>query len=198
MSDLFAELPQVVWKSISEIAAMRGVRKSAVHKQVERFEREGRITTRRVGRERQVDLAAYQRAVGEAGDAYREQAAETAKATATPKALRDAQTEKAQWEARGKALEVSERLGALVPIKGENGIEQAMVRSASAIVRALDQMPGWAGDFVTAARDGEAGTRRLLREKRDELRKAIAVALTQLEEEGAAAEADGYDVDLAD
>jgi DNA-binding Lrp family transcriptional regulator len=195
-------LPEGVWISLSEIAAQRGVSKVAIKKRVDRLEAEGLLTTRRDGSKRLVDLAAFNLAIGDAGDASRETAAETVRETAHPanSKLRDAQTEKAQWEARARALDVSERMGRLVPVKGERGIEAAMIRAGEAIVRAVEQVPTWAGDLTTIAiRDGEPGVRRELRRRRDELRAAMATALSGLADEGRQEEAaGGYDVDMLD
>ncbi|RWN11773.1 hypothetical protein [Mesorhizobium sp.] len=187
------DLPEIVWKSLSEIAAMRGVTKVAIKKRVDKFEAEGLLTTRRNGRERQVDLAAFDKAIGVAGDAYREQAAETARKdreepSGPPSALRDAQTEKAQWEARRSALDVSERLGKLVPV---TEVETAMVRAGEAIVRAIEQLPSFAGEIMTAAREGEPALRRKLRDIKDQIRRRAADALTLQRNDGQAEEENG-------
>lgn len=186
------DLPEIVWKSLSEIAAMRGVTKVAIKKRVDKFEAEGLLTTRRNGRERQVDLAAFDKAIGVAGDAYREQAAATAREekveSGQPSALRDAQTEKAQWEARRSALDVSERLGKLVPVAE---VETAMVRAGEAIVRAIEQLPSFAGEIMTAARDGEPALRRKLRDIKDQIRRRAADALTLQRDAGQAEEENG-------
>lgn len=193
-----AELPTPVWKSLSEIAVMRGVSKVAIKKRVDRYEAEGLLTTRRNGRERQVDLAAFDKAIGTAGDAYREQAAETVREEKSepaniPSALRDAQTEKAQWEARRSALDVSERLGKLVPVAE---VETAMVRAGEAIVRAIEQLPTFAGEIMAASRDGEPALRRKLRDIKDQLRRRAADALTLQRTEGQADEEAGNEFDF--
>ncbi|TGQ69528.1 hypothetical protein EN805_10545 [bacterium M00.F.Ca.ET.162.01.1.1] len=189
-----ADMPEPVWKSLSEIAAMRGVSKVAIKKRVDRYEAEGLLTTRRNGRERQVDLAAFDKAIGNVGDAYREQAAETvreektAETSGPPSALRDAQTEKAQWEARRSALDVSERLGKLVPVAE---VETAMVRAGEAIVRAIEQLPSFAGEIMTAAKEGEPALRRKLRDIKDQIRRRAADALTLQRDAGQADEDNG-------
>ncbi|WP_027037893.1 hypothetical protein [Mesorhizobium ciceri] len=194
-----ADLPTPVWKSLSEIAVMRGVSKVAIKKRVDRYEAEGLLTTRRNGRERQVDLAAFDKAIGTAGDAYREQAAETvreekaAEPANIPSALRDAQTEKAQWEARRSALDVSERLGKLVPVAE---VETAMVRAGEAIVRAIEQLPTFAGEIMAAAKDGEPALRRKLRDIKDQIRRRAADALTLQRNEGQVDEETGNEFDL--
>jgi DNA-binding transcriptional ArsR family regulator len=187
------DLPQGVWKSLSEIAAMRGVSKMAIKKRVDKFESAGLVTTRREGRERLVDLAAYDKAVGYAGDAYREQAAETvreekAEPSGQSGALRDAQTEKAQWEARRSALDVSERMGKLVPVAE---VETAMVRAGEAIVRAIEQLPSFANEIMSASREGEPALRRKLRDIKDQLRRRAADALTLQRNAGLADEDNG-------
>jgi len=188
-----AEMPAPVWKSLSEIAAMRGVSKTAIKKRVDKYESAGLVTTRREGRERLVDLAAFDKAIGSVGDAYREQAAETAsEKKAEPSgqsgALRDAQTEKAQWEARRSALDVSERMGKLVPVVE---VETAMVRAGEAIVRAIEQLPSFANEIMSASREGEPALRRKLRDIKDQLRRRAADALTLQRNAGLADEDNG-------
>jgi hypothetical protein len=195
-----AGLPEGVWKSLSELAALHGVTKVAIKKRVDRYERDGLVSTRRSGRERLVDVAAFDKAVGVAGDAYREQAAETRRKdnfeAGTPSALRDAQTEKAQWEARRSALDVSERLGKLVPV---SEVETAMVKAAESIVRAIEQLPTFASDLMLAARDGEPALRRKLREVKDHLRRRAGEALTLQQADGHAEEdAGGSEFDFGD
>ncbi|TIN84342.1 winged helix-turn-helix domain-containing protein [Mesorhizobium sp.] len=187
------DLPEGVWKSLSEIAAMRGVSKVAIKKRVDKFEADGLVQTRRQGRERLVDLAAFDKAIGVAGNAYAEQSAATVReekseASGPPSALRDAQTEKAQWEARRSALDVSERLGKLVPVAE---VETAMVRAGEAIVRAIEQLPSFAGEIMTAAREGEPALRRKLRDIKDQLRRRAADALTLQRDAGQAEEDNG-------
>lgn len=184
-----------VWLPIAELAKRKGIHRQSAMERVDRLEKKGLITTRREGRSRLVDLAAYDRAVGQVGDAAKEQGVETKKAaerddTSSPR-LRDAQTERAQYEARIRALDLADRLGGTLPVKGERGIERAMVRSAEAIVRALDQIPAWATDLMVAAKEGQPAVTRLLRERRHALRLAVTRALTELQDEGAAEEATG-------
>jgi hypothetical protein len=107
--------------------------------------------------------------------------------------LRDAQTEKAQWEARRSALDVSERLGKLVPVAE---VETAMVRAGEAIVRAIEQLPTFAGEIMAASRDGEPALRRKLRDIKDQIRRRAADALTLQRNEGQADEEAGSEFDL--
>lgn len=191
----------VVWLSISDLAKRKGIHRQSAKERVDRLEAKGLIETKLDGRSRMVDLAAFDRAVGQTGDAAKEQGAETKRETVTtdtsPK-LRDAQADRATYEARLKALDLSERLGQLLPVKGDHGVERAMIRSAEATVRALDQIPSWAAELMSAARDGQPAMMRVLRAKRFELRKQIAAALTALADEGARREAaGGTEIDIA-
>ena len=182
-----------VWISISELARRKGIHRQSAMEKVDRLVAKGALTTRSEGRSRLVDLAAFDRAVGVAGDAAKEQGEQTkreAEAPASPK-LRDAQTERAQYEARLKALDLQERLGNLLPVKGEQGVERAMIRAAEVILRAVDDVPGWAADIIAVAKDGQPAVARILRDKRHQLRVKIAAALTGLKDEGMQAEADG-------
>ena len=78
-----------VWITCAELANRKGVSRQAVAKRVSQLERDGKIATRREGKNRLVDLAAYDRAVGEVGDAIREQTASGPREKPQP-ALRDA------------------------------------------------------------------------------------------------------------
>jgi DNA-binding MarR family transcriptional regulator len=193
MTTLQSDIAGVVWVSISDLAKRKGIHRQSAKERVDRLVSKGLIQTRTDGRSRMVDLAAYDRATSDTGDQVREEAAAGRRepdAAASPK-LRDAQTERAQYEARLKALDLAERTGILVPIKGEHGVEQAMIRAAEAIVRAIDQIPSWANEIAAASKDGEPAIRRELRKKRDQLRRIAADALSQIAGEGAAEEADG-------
>jgi hypothetical protein len=137
----------------------------------------GRIATRMDGRSKLVNLAQYDRAVGETGDAVKEGAAATraddGDAEKNP-ALRDHQARAAQYTADLKFLDLEERLGRLVPVAE---VEDAAAKCAEATVRIIDRLPTHA-DAVAAAvgKDGPAGARAKLKEIAREMRQAIADA----------------------
>ena len=144
------------------------------------------------------------------GDASREAAAETVKASKQepeakspklPDGMRDAQLERVQYEARMKALDYAERTGQLVPVSGPGGIEDAMVLSAEKILAVLELMLRAAPDIVSVAREGEPAVRREIKRIIHKQRVAIGEALRLLEEDGKKIEADGglkaeIDIDL--
>jgi len=182
-----------VWITCAELSKRKGISRQAATKRVEQLEREGKIATRREGRSRLVDLVEYDRAVGEAGDAVKEQAAETVREQrrVTP-AMRDAQTERAQYEARLKALDLGERQGQLLPIPGEHGIEAAASEIGVALARELDGIARHADDIAAAVgREGVIGVRRILKEIATGIRAKIAASLEAIAAGGDAAEQTG-------
>lgn len=187
-------LPPVdgVWISISDLAKRKGIHRQSAKERVDRLVERGVLETRFEGRSRMVDLAAFDRAVGQVGDRAKEQAEETKRQInieeTTPR-LRDAQTERAQYEARLKALDLAERQGELVPIKD---LERALVRAATAITRILDQSMNWSADLAEAAANGgQPAVSRVLRQKGQAQRQAVAKALADLVEAGKLEEAYG-------
>ena len=198
-----------VWLTIAELARRKGVSKQAATKRVNRLVEEGRLNVRAEGRNRLVELATYDRLVGQVGDAFKEQAAATVRETRAEKSprqqtleevtqpgLRDAQTERAKYEARLKALDFAERTGQVVPLKGEHGIEGALIKVSDQVVRDLGQPMQWVDEIMEAARKGEPHVRRLLRTKIADLRRTVAEHLLALSGEAAQAESDGIQVDI--
>lgn len=181
-----------VWLTCAEIARRKNVSRQAVTKRVAQLERDGKVTTRRKGNRREVDLAEYDRAVGDTGDAVKEQAAETARGTDRSPGYRDAQTERARYEARLKALDLGERQGQLLPINGDHGIEAAAAEIGAAMARALDGFPRIADEVAAAvSQDGVAGARRVLKEFAFRMRNEWADDLSRLTAQGNAAERAG-------
>lgn len=204
MSDLFettaASSPGIdgVWLTIAELAKRKGISRQSASERINRLEQDGLIATRRVGRSRQVELATFDRAVGQTGNAFREQGAETKRETTEPPtaALRDAQTQRAQYESKLKALDYAERTGQLVPIKGDHGVETALVKATEVIIRELGAPLNWVSEILDTVRDGEPALRRLLRKKVHKQREVIAARLTAVAGEAAEAEKVGVQVDL--
>ena len=196
-----------VWVTISDLAKRKGVSRQSARERIDRLERAGLISTRQEGRSRLVELVSYDRAVGDTGDAGRETGAETKRelaASTEPKAppanakLRDAQTERAQYETRLKALDYAERIGQLVPIKGQHGIETGLVKATERILRELNAPLNRVTDIMVAAREGEPALRRLIRDMIRAQRLSIATRLTELAGEAADDQAIGVSVDIWD
>ena len=66
-----------LWVSITQLAELKGVGKPWISERVKALESAGRIRTKIEGRSKLVNLAQYDRAVGETGDAVKEGAAAT-------------------------------------------------------------------------------------------------------------------------
>lgn len=194
-----------VWLTVSELAKRKGISRQSASERIDRLERDGLIETKRNGRSRMVELATFDRVVGQTGDAFREQGAQTKRDMADPQtdtpspvsaALRDAQTVRAQYESKLKGLDYAERTGQLVPIKGEHGVETALVKVTEAIIRELNAPLNWVTEIMETQREGEPALRRLLRRKIHEQREAIAARLASVAGEAAEAEKLGVQVDL--
>ncbi|MGO7901588.1 winged helix-turn-helix domain-containing protein [Rhizobium ruizarguesonis] len=187
-----------VWLTIAELAKRKGISRQSASERINRLEQDGLIATRRDGRSRLVELATFDRAVGQTGNAFREQGAETKRETPEPPtaALRDAQTQRAQYESKLKALDYAERTGQLVPIKGDHGVETALVKATEVIIRELGAPLNWVSEILDTVRDGEPALRRLLRKKIHKQREVIAARLTAVAGEAAEAERVGVQVDL--
>lgn len=189
-----------VWLPITEIARRKGVSKQALSKRVKSLEADGKVKVRRQGQRVLVDLVEYDRAVGDFGDASREAAAETVRAvrrglpgTVDPSSngLRDVQLERARYDARMRALDYAERTGQLVPVRGPNSVEDAMVEAAAAILRSLDITMKHFDAIREAAKDGEPAVRRVIKSIIHEQRTAIGKAMQDLAEKGRAVEESG-------
>lgn len=187
-----------LWITVAELAQRKGLTRQTVAERVNRLEEEGRISTRREGRSRLVELAAYDRAVGVVGDAAKEIGAQTKRdeGSSENSGLRDAQTERAKYEARLKALDFAERSGLVIPVKGENGIEGALIKICDQVLRDLGTPMQWVDDLMDASRKGEPHLRRVIRAKIAEQRKLVAEHLMALAGEAAQAEADGVNINI--
>ncbi len=163
------DAPEGYWLSVSELARLRGVDKAAISRRVKRYEDQGLLTSRTgKGGTKEVCVAAFDRAAGEATDAVRELNGSGGGAAAGPVAalpgdpsLARQQARRAGYDADLKELELKERLGELVPVKD---VEEAIVVLAENFVRAIEQMPARAEEgFAEATKGGLAGFRAFLR-----------------------------------
>ncbi|NEW96632.1 hypothetical protein [Rhodopseudomonas sp. BR0G17] len=176
------DLDAGLWLSISEIARQKGKSRQAVAKRVAGLVEAGQLETK-AGADgtKLVNLAQYDRAVGDTGDAVKEAAAQTrseadaaAPGDASP-VLRDHQARAAQYTADLKYLDLEERLGRLVPLAD---VADGANRAAEAIVRVIDRLPSHAETVAGAVgKDGPAGARAALKEIAREIRAAIAEAM---------------------
>jgi hypothetical protein len=197
-----------LWVSISELASLKGVTKQSISERVARLETSRLLATRKgSANTKLVNLAEYDRAVGETTDLAKQQAAVTMRATRTDSAAEndagaasadptyvEAQRRKTHYEADLKALELGERMGSLVAI---NKVETVIAEIAEEIARPINQLPLRADEIAAAAsRDGPAGVRAVLKDAAFNLLRAIAHALRRLDLNGKNAAADGVEVDI--
>jgi hypothetical protein len=172
------ELDSGLWLSIAELARLKKLSRQSVHERVRRLIKAGALTIRGERRSLRVNLAQFDRAVGEVGDAVKEGAAETRaedSRTATSPALRDHQARAAQYTADLKFLELEEKLGRLVPVAG---VQEASIKIGETVVRVIERLPTFAEAISSAAaKDGAQGARVVLRDIARQLRTEIAEAM---------------------
>jgi DNA-binding IscR family transcriptional regulator len=174
-----------LWLSVSEIARQKDKSRQAIAKRVDSLVEAGLLETRPgPGGTKLVNLAQFDRAVGEVGDAFKEAAAETrAEAeidTTSPASpvLRDHQSRAAQYTADLKFLDLEERLGRLVPIEEA---KTGGVKIGEAVVRIIGRLPTYAEAMTAVAvKDGVQGSRGLFKDIERDLRIAIAEAIGEI------------------
>ena len=185
--------PAGLMLSVSEIAQQKGVSKQAVSKRVARLEASGAIKTRRGPRGKAlINIAEYDRAIGETGDLAHAQApddaplfaaADSVSETASATYSREQAREKS-YKAELARLDLDERLGKLVAV---NDVAAAGSKIADALVRAIDQLPTRAGELLAASeRGGVEGIRAVLRTMGRELRDRASSELVALADVGQA------------
>ena len=168
-----------LWLSVADLARRKGITRQSAGERVDRLEADGKITVRREGRSKLINIAEYDLAVGEVGDAAREAGAATKadEAGDDPKSpqYRDHQTREKQYAADLKLIELNRALGKLVPV---DQIADAASRAAEAAIKAIDRLPSYADAVASAvARDGSPGARTKLREIAREIRVVLADAM---------------------
>jgi DNA-binding IscR family transcriptional regulator len=174
-----------LWLSVSEIARQKDKSRQAIAKRVDSLVEAGLLETRPgPGGTKLVNLAQFDRAVGEVGDAFKEAAAETraeAEIDITSPAspvLRDHQSRAAQYTADLKFLDLEERLGRLVPIEEA---KTGGIKIGEAVVRIIGRLPTYAEAMTAVAvKDGVQGSRGLFKDIERELRVAIAEAIGEI------------------
>lgn len=193
--------PPGVWLSVSDLAQAKGISKQAVAKRVSKFEALGEQITRPGDRgTKLVNLAAYDRLVGDTGDIFRAQtpapktaaamAADDADADPARSSLATEQARRVSYQAELARLDLEERLGKLVPV---SDVVDAMTKVGRAIVRAVDLLPSHADELAASvAKDGSTGARRVLKGMARELRTTLEREM-RLFEKGAPRDGKGTD-----
>jgi hypothetical protein len=199
-----------LWLSISELARRKGVSQQAVSDRISRLG--DKITLRPGrGRERLVNVAQFDQVTGDNSFLPQATAAATVRmldqeplAPALPavpggKTISEVQREKLLCDTGLTALKYAEARGEVVPLAGEHGLEQATREIGDAFRQAVGRLHMRAPELAaSAARDGVAGVRALLKVAERDILGSLATALAALGDKGKAIEqAGGFAVDLA-
>ncbi|WP_316224664.1 MULTISPECIES: helix-turn-helix domain-containing protein [unclassified Bradyrhizobium] len=184
------DLEAGLWLTISDIARRKGKSKQAISKRVKALI-EAKLLQTKPGEKNTtlVNLAQFDRAVGQTGDTAKEQAAAT-RATAKVDAPQDSseggegpdyrehQAREKQYAADLKFLELQERLGNLVPV---SDLADQANKCAEILVQVFDRLPTYAEAMAASVgKDGAAGARAYFKEMTRELRTAAADAFRDL------------------
>ncbi|WP_174514069.1 MarR family transcriptional regulator [Methylocella tundrae] len=191
-----------LWISVSDLARQKGVDKAAVSRRISRLESLGSLETRTGARgTKLVNIAAYDRAVGETGDAIRTMNGAGATHQPPPSGngsdpiLAREQARRTAYQADIAKLDLDERLKKLLPVED---IASAIGICAEGIVRVLDQLPSRADELASAVgKDGALGARAVLKIVARDLRSAIERELRKLAENGVNAPAPDEEADAA-
>jgi hypothetical protein len=191
--DASLTLDNGLWLSVTALAKLKGVTKQTVGEKVARLERDGLLLGQCEGRGKPklINVAAYDRAVGETTDLMREQGAATKKATQTaqaPALISDSvnpvysaeQARHMALKADMAQLDLDERIGKLLPL---HEVTEAMTECAEALVRAIDQISTHAEALADAVgKGGVNGARGKLKEIARELRETLSQSMRLLSE----------------
>lgn len=177
-----AAAADALWLSTSEIARRKGVTKQTVSEKVRKLVADNRLQTKPgKGKAVLINIAEYDRVLGETTDLAREQGARTKSDDASSQrdpTFTTHQATRAGYEAELKRLDLEERLGKL---RNVSEIEAAAVRCAETVVRVLEdkvlRVEQLAGGL---ARDGVNGLRKMLKDIVFEERQKIVKAFGDL------------------
>ncbi|KFC63989.1 MarR family protein [Bosea sp. LC85] len=171
------------WVSVSDLARLKGLSKAAVSERVKGLVAKGQLSTKPgKGKVVLVNLAAFDRVIGETTDLARAAGAETRRQhSAPPQADPTApiytaeQARHMAYKAESARLDLEERQGKILPIAD---IAQAVTVAAEALARAIETLPSLADDIAAAvAQSGSAGARTLLKTKARETRELMTLEL---------------------
>lgn len=177
------------WVSISELARLKGLVKSAVSERVAGYIAKGLLSTRPgKGKVKLVNLAAFDRVAGETTDLAKVAGAKTRRqhAAPPPPAASDPLTpiytaEQARhmaYKAESARLDLEERQGKILQIAD---VAAAITLAGEALARAIDHLPNLADDLAAAvAQTGAAGARTLLKARARETRELMARELANV------------------
>ncbi|WP_315728788.1 winged helix-turn-helix domain-containing protein [Bradyrhizobium sp. SZCCHNS2015] len=185
------DLDAGLWLTISDIARRKGKSKQAISKRVKALIEAGLLQTKPGEKNTTlVNLAQFDRAVGQVGDAAKEQAAATRSAAKVEAPqdppgdgeggpdYREHQAREKQYAADLKFLELQERLGNLVQV---SDLADQANKCAEVLVRVFDRLPTFADQMAASVgKDGAAGARASFKEIARDLRTAAADAFRDL------------------
>ena len=141
MSAEHTELDGGLWLSITELARRKGVKKATISERVARLVERGLIEIRPgKGKQKLVNVAQYDTAIGETGDAAKEAAAETRgdAPPSQPPRFRDAQTREKEYQADLAFIKLERERGNLLPVED---VREAAEEAAMAIGDLFAELP---------------------------------------------------------
>ena len=147
MSQTVFEFDGAIWVTLAELARRKSVARASVSERVRRLEKDGKISVRKEGRNKLVNLAEYDMAVGQVGDAVKEQNA-SRKDGLEMQSLRDAQADQSRYRAELLRLELLREEGKTRTVQE---IEEATVKVAQALVRETERFTKYSEDIARAA-----------------------------------------------
>ena len=186
------------WATVSELARIRGVDKSAISRRVARLEEQGLLRPKSGPRgTKLINVPEFERVSSETVDGIRElngRSAKASRATSTgesaPELTRE-QARRTKADADLKELDRDERIRLLV--RGDK-VGEAVAESIRMHARIIDQIPNRAEENAAAVtKGGVAGARAFLRQLALDLRhdladRAIEIVRAEAEQEGAKAQ----------
>jgi len=201
-----------LWISISELARRKGISQQAVSDRISRLGDKIELRPGR-GRARLVNLLQFDQLTGDNSFLPQTAAAVTVRmlensplALTQPSApggggrtVSDLQRDKLAYDAGLTALRYAQARGEVLPISGDQGIEQASREIGDAFRQAVGRLHMRAAEIAAvAARDGVIGVRSQLRAAERDILRSLATALAAIGDKGKAIEASGgFAVDLA-
>ncbi len=197
MPDIDLRQPDIpllgLWMSVSEIAASKNLARQSVSERVARLEAQGLVSTRPgKGRQKLVNLAEYDRAVGETTDGIRSingcgsspPSVPLSQPSGDDPVLAREQARRVSYQADIAKLDLDERLKRLLPA---DEMAAAIGEAAEIIVRCIEQLPTRADEVAAAVgKEGAIGARTILKTIANDLRRAVDVNLRRWAEENIA------------
>jgi hypothetical protein len=183
------ELDDGLWLSVTELAEKKGVGKSTISEKVARLVEAGRLTVKPgKGKQKLINLAQYDVAIGEVGDGAREQGAATKAANAAAASgaaraapdgrLRDEQTRDRAYSADLKFIELERARGNLLAVADFDPLAED---AASRIGDIVDGLLARDSELTAIAiKEGENGMRAALKRITRAQRLAIVTAMKDM------------------